>query len=59
MSVDRLSVAHQIRMAALDDALAAAAQRFGPIPDERIDAAEAALLHATRAGRPKARRPRR
>lgn len=53
------AIAHELRLAALDDALAAADQRFGAVPGDRVDEAEGELLRASRLARPKARRTRR
>lgn len=50
------AIAHRIRLAALDTALAAADERFGPVPPAQIDLAEAELLRATRRSPPKRRR---
>lgn len=49
------AIAHAIRLAALDDVLAAADRRFGALSEKVILDAEAALLGAAK----KARRPRR
>ena len=69
MAVDRLSVtvpaalgealralAHEIRMAALDGALAEADRRFGPISERRLAKAEAELVAAMRPRKPRKRR---
>jgi hypothetical protein len=40
------AIAHQVRLAALDDALAEATRRFGPVPEEMIAEAEAELRAA-------------
>lgn len=53
------AIAHELRLSMLDGALAAADERFGAVAPARVDDAEAALLRAVRAGRPKARRTRR
>ena len=45
------AIAHEVRLADLDRALAAADQRFGVIPAEHIDEAEGQLLRAIRGGR--------
>lgn len=45
------AIAHQIRLAALDDALAEADREFGPVPEDLVDAAEAELLAAMRRAR--------
>lgn len=50
------AIAHELRLAALDVALAAADERFGPVPDQRVDEAEAELLRAIRRGSSKPRR---
>lgn len=50
------AIAHRIRLAALDRALAAADNRFGPVPAEEVDRAETELLRATRGGPSKRRR---
>lgn len=42
------AIAHQVRMAALDQALTEADRQFGPIDDEQLAAAEAALVKAVR-----------
>lgn len=38
------AIAHQVRMAALDLALAEADKRYGPVPEELIKRAEAELV---------------
>lgn len=54
------AIAHQVRLAALDLALAEADDRFGPVDPKLVDAAEKQLAKAARlAARPKPRRPRR
>lgn len=53
------AIAHEIRLADLDRALAAADQRFGVIPGDRIDQAEAELVGAIRRGKRKPKRARR
>lgn len=45
------AIAHQIRMANLEVALAEADRRFGPVPEELIEEARLALLQAARRGR--------
>jgi predicted transcriptional regulator len=52
------AIAHQVRLAALDLALADAAQRFGPIDEAQVAAAEAELVEAARRGRKRGRRRR-
>jgi predicted transcriptional regulator len=42
------AIAHQVRLAALDDALAAADRLFGPVPETMIAAAESELLPSRR-----------
>ena len=42
------AIAHEVRMAALDVALAEAERRFGPIPDEALRAADVELGDARR-----------
>lgn len=49
------AIAREVRLAALDDALAMAEAKFGPVSEERIAEAEAALARASRG----ATRPRR
>jgi len=44
------AIAHQVRMAALDDALDEADRRFGPIDDAQVTAAEAELVKAAKRG---------
>jgi predicted transcriptional regulator len=44
------AIAHQLRMAALEVALAEADRRFGPLDDAEVTAAEAALVKAARRG---------
>lgn len=41
------AIQHQVRLAALDQALAEADRRFGPVPDEQVTHAEAELLERT------------
>lgn len=53
------AIAHEVRMAALDAALADAEERFGPVPAELVDDAERRLLAAMQSARPKPRRRRR
>lgn len=54
------AIAHQVRLAALDDALAEATRRFGPVPEEMVAEAEAELRAALAPARPgPARLPRR
>jgi len=49
------AIAHRLRLAALDVALAEADRRFGPVAAQLVEAAEAELLAARRAGgKPKA-----
>jgi predicted transcriptional regulator len=48
------AIAHQIRLAALDNYLAEADRRFGPIPDALVAEAEAELVAASR--RPRRRK---
>ena len=50
------SIAHRIRLAALDSALAAADDRFGPVPPARIDLAETDLRRAAQRSPSKRRR---
>jgi len=42
------AIAHQVRMAALDLALAEADRQFGPVDDKQVEAAEAELLKAAK-----------
>jgi predicted transcriptional regulator len=49
------AIAHEIRLAALDEALAEADRRFGPVAEESVLEAEAQLARASRPGRPKRR----
>ena len=42
------AIAHEVRMAALDMALAEAERRFGPIPDDALRAADVELADARR-----------
>lgn len=44
------AIAHQVRMASLDLALAEADRRFGPVDDEQVTTAEAELVKAARRG---------
>jgi hypothetical protein len=48
------AIAHQVRLAALDAALADADERFGPLDDAAVAAAEASLL--AKPGKPRRRR---
>jgi hypothetical protein len=50
------AVAHEIRMAALDVALAEADRRFGPIPPRRLEKAESELIDAMRLRKPRKRK---
>jgi hypothetical protein len=50
------ALAHEIRMAALDGALAEADRRFGPIPPRRLARAEAELVEAMQPRKPRKRR---
>ena len=50
------AVEHQLRLAALDAALAEADRTFGPVPAELVEAAEAELLAARQPHRRGARR---
>jgi len=50
------AIAHQVRLAALDLALAEADRRFGPVDDEQVTAAEAELVKAARRGRKRGRK---
>lgn len=50
------AIAHEIRLAAMDVALAAAQKRHGPVPEELVARAEAELVAASKLGR-KAKRP--
>jgi len=51
------AMAHEIRLAALDEALAEADRRFGPVAEEEIRGAEARLAQpGTRRARSKRRR---
>ena len=43
------AIEHQVRLAALDRALADADRRFGPVADELVGRAEAELVKTTRA----------
>lgn len=52
------AIAHQVRMAALDLALAEATRRFGPLDDAEVAAAEAELVAAAKRGRKRAARRR-
>ena len=42
------AIAHEIRLAALDLALAEAERRHGPVPEELVAREEAALVEATK-----------
>lgn len=53
------ALARELRMAALDEALAAADRQFGPVPGELIDQAEAELRRAMARGASRSRRTRR
>lgn len=44
------AIAHQVRMAALDIALAEADRRFGPVDENQLAAAEAELAEAAKRG---------
>jgi predicted transcriptional regulator len=44
------AIAHHVRLAALDLALAEADRRFGPVEDAQVAAAEAELVKAARRG---------
>jgi predicted transcriptional regulator len=44
------AIAHQVRMAALDVALDEADQRFGPVDETQLAAAEAELVEAAKRG---------
>ena len=50
------ALAHEIRMAELDVALAEADRRFGPIPPRRLDRAETELMAALRPRKPRKRK---
>jgi predicted transcriptional regulator len=50
------AIAHQVRLAALDLALAEADRRFGPVAAELVDKAEADLVAASKGRRRPARR---
>jgi predicted transcriptional regulator len=50
------AIAQQVRLAALDVALAHAERRFGPVPDEWIASAESELRPRRRAPRKRPRR---
>ena len=50
------AIEHQLRLASLETALAAADQRFGAVAAERVDAAEVELLRTMRRGQRKPRR---
>ncbi len=52
------AIAHRIRLAALESALAAADERFGPVPAADVDLAETELLRAVRRSPAKRRSPR-
>lgn len=52
------AIAHQIRLAELDAALAEADRRFGPVPEALIAEAEAELAAARRGARKPRRRSR-
>ena len=52
------AIAHEVRLAALDIALAEAARRHGPIPEELVARAEAELIEGSKR-RSKAKRSRR
>ena len=45
------AIAHQVRLAALDAALAQADRQFGPVPEEMVAKARAELLAKPKAGR--------
>ena len=53
------AIAHQVRLAALDLALAQADQRFGPVAEHRVEQAEAELTRAARRRSPSPRRRKR
>jgi predicted transcriptional regulator len=44
------AIAHEVRMVALERALADADRQFGPLDDEQVRAAEAELVKAARRG---------
>jgi predicted transcriptional regulator len=44
------AIAHQVRMAALERALAEADRQFGPLDDEQVTAAEAEFVKVARRG---------
>jgi predicted transcriptional regulator len=44
------AIAHHVRLAALDLALAEADHRFGPVEDAQVTAAEAELVRAAKRG---------
>ena len=50
------AIEHQLRLASLESALAAADQRFGAVAPAEVDAAEVELLRGMRRGQRKARR---
>jgi len=50
------AIAHEIRLAAMDVALAEAEKHHGPVPEELVARAEADLVAASKRGR-RARRP--
>jgi predicted transcriptional regulator len=50
------AIAHQVRLALLETALAAADRKFGPLPEELVAQAEAELVNAS--GVPRRRKQR-
>jgi hypothetical protein len=53
------AIAREVRLAALDLALDEGDRRFGPIPEEKVRAAEAELTGSARRARTRSRRRRR